>query len=90
MSQGNDPSDIRRLFKRKYQKTPLCRYSIRRWYAEYTARGSHEHTGCNGRPQISSAIKNMIKNTFNNDLKVSTLNVASQVGSHQTTFYLVC
>ena len=67
-----------------FQKQAPSRHSIRRWYNEYLARGSHEHRRGNGPPQISDTVKEKIRNTFQNYPMVSTRHVAIQVGVHHT------
>ena len=87
VAEGHGYTASQRKFRKKYQKNPPDRSSIRRWYEQYQSRGSHSHLGGNGRPQISDEKKEMIRSMFNENPTVSLRTAATQVGVHHTTIW---
>ena len=78
---------MQRMFRSKYKKKAPSRDSIARWADEYRLRGGHAHRGGNGRPQITSAQKNMIRNMFLSNPKVSIRYVAGQTNISYGTIW---
>ena len=90
ISQGHGGTDVQRLFRNAYERRPRARSTIRQWLEEYQTRGSHSRRGGNGRPRINTAVRDEIRELFNNGPKVSLRAVASQTGvAHGTVWSIL-
>ena len=82
--QGYRYTRIQRIFRVRYNKNPLSRSSIDRWYDDYRARGTHQHRGGNGHPQLSSRVKSEIRKKFNSNPALFLRQLTSQFNVHHT------
>ncbi len=78
ISQGYGATDVQRLFQEAYRRNPPARSTIRQWREDYQERGSHNHRGGNGRPRISTAVRNQIRDLFIDDPTISLRVAAAQ------------
>ncbi len=62
--QGYGATDVQSLFQEAYRRNPTARSTIRQWREDYQERGSHNHRRGNGRPRISTAVRNQIRDLF--------------------------
>ena len=64
IAEGYGKAAVLRLFLDKCFTSPPARSAIRKWYQEYQSRGIHAHRSGNGRPRISSTVRNEIRELF--------------------------
>ena len=71
--QGYDATDFQGLLQETYLKITAARCTIWQGRENYQERGCHNNKGVNGRPWISTAMRNQIRSLFIKDLKISLL-----------------
>ena len=83
-AQGTGCSQIQRMFRIRYNMIPSIRSSIDRWYDDYRTRGTYQHRGGNGSPQILDRVKSEIHQKIN-DPNLSLRETAIQFNIQHTT-----
>ena len=64
---------VQRIFMEKQEQSHRVRSTVREWYQAYQSRGSNTCRGENGRPRISSTVRNEIPDLFENDPQILSL-----------------
>ena len=77
-------------FLYEYSRTPPACSTIRLWRANYQQRGTHIHTGGNGRPKISAQMKNKIRLLLGDNPRMTMrASAAEKSVAHATTWNLL-
>lgn len=80
---------IQRKFRTKYQKRAPVYLTLRKWREEYETRGSHDHRGGNGRPNISEERKNDVRDLVKSNPRISLRQLTAQTGVPTTTVWRI-
>ena len=85
ISEGYGATEVQSLFVDSYGRRRPARSTIRQWRNDYQERGNHDHRGWNGRPRITIAVRDQIRDLFIDQPRMSLRSAAHQIGVSTAT-----